>query len=181
MELLDALIARAEAVEPTVNALAYCHFDEARAQAKKAEARYMKTDGRLRRLEGLPLAVKEDTAIKGKRQTVGSLIFENRIAEITDPMVERLVKAGAVIHAQTTCPEFVWPWTCTSRLHGTTRNPWNPEVTPGASSGGAAAARGRGHDDAGHGQRQRRLDPHARKHVRHRRLQAALRAQSAKP
>ncbi len=140
VELLDALIARAEAVEPTVNALAYCHFDEARAAAKKAEARYMKTDGRLRRLEGLPLAVKEDTAIKGKRQTVGSLIFENRIAEITDPMVERLVKAGAVIHAQTTCPEFVWPWTCTSRLHGTTCNPWNPEITSGASSGGSAAA-----------------------------------------
>ena len=45
---------------------------EARAAAKKAEARYMKTDGRLRRLEGLPLAVKEDTAIKGKRQTVGT-------------------------------------------------------------------------------------------------------------
>ena len=140
VELLDALIERAEAVEPTVNALAYCHFDEARAQAKKAEARYMKTDGRLRRLEGLPLAVKEDTAIKGKRQTVGSLIFENRIAETTDPLVERLVKAGAIIHAQTTCPEFVWVWTCTSRLHGTTRNPWNPEITSGASSGGSAAA-----------------------------------------
>jgi len=140
VELLDALIARAGAVEGTVNALAYCHFDEARAAAKKAEARYMKTDGRLRRLEGLPLAVKEDTAIKGKRQTVGSLIYENRIAEVTDPLVERLLKAGAIIHAQTTCPEFVWPWTCTSRLHGTTRNPWNPEITSGASSGGSAAA-----------------------------------------
>ena len=140
VELLDALIERAEAVEPAVNALAYCHFDEARAQAKKAEARYAKTDGRLRRLEGLPLAVKEDTAIKGKRQTVGSLIFENRIAQTTDPLVERLVKAGAIIHAQTTCPEFVWPWTCTSRLHGTTRNPWNRSITSGASSGGSAAA-----------------------------------------
>ena len=181
VELLDALIERAEAVEPAVNALAYCHFDEARAQAKKAEARYAKTDGRLRRLEGLPLAVKEDTAIKGKRQTVGSLIFENRIAQTTDPLVERLVKAGAIIHAQTTCPEFVWPWTCTSRLHGTTRNPWNRSITSGRLLGRLGGRRGRGHDDAGHGQRQRGLDPHARGDVRHRRLQGALRAQSAKP
>ena len=128
------------AVEPKVNALAYLHFDEALDKAKKAEARYMKTGGRLRQLEGLPLAVKEDTAIKGKRQTLGSLIFKDQVADHTNPSIERLVRAGAIIHAQTACPEFVWPWTCTSRLHGVTRNPWNLEVTSGASSGGAAAA-----------------------------------------
>ena len=140
VELLTALVERAEGVEPKVNALAYRHFDEAMAKAKKAEERYVKTDGRPRPLEGLPLAVKEDTAIKGKRQTLGSLVFKDRIADHTSPSIERLINAGAIVHAQTTCPEFVWPWTCTSRLHGVTRNPWNLEVTSGASSGGAAAA-----------------------------------------
>ncbi|MEM7121431.1 MAG: amidase [Pseudomonadota bacterium] len=140
VELLRALIDRADATEPTVNALSHRHFDEAMAKAKKAEARYMTRSGGFRRLEGLPLAVKEDTAIKGKPQTLGSLIFKDRIADHTAPSIERLLGAGAIVHAQTTCPEFVWPWICTSRLHGTTRNPWNPAITSGASSGGSAAA-----------------------------------------
>jgi len=140
VELLEAQIARAEAVEPTVNALAYTFFDEALDAARKAEARYMKTDGRLRRLEGLTLAVKEDTAVKGRPRTFGSLIFKDNVADHTNPSIERLMRAGTIVHALSTCPEFVWPWTCTSRLHGVTRNPWNPTVTCGASSGGAAAA-----------------------------------------
>lgn len=140
VELLESLIKRADAVEPVVNALAYRHDDEALAKARKAEARYMTRSKTYRRLEGLPLAVKEDTAIKGKPQTLGSLIFKDQIADHTSPSIERLLKAGAIVHAQTTCPEFVWPWTCVSRLHGTTRNPWNPTITSGASSGGSAAA-----------------------------------------
>ncbi|MBT6202486.1 MAG: amidase, partial [Rhodospirillaceae bacterium] len=140
VDLLLEQIKRAEAVEPVVNALAYTFFDEALDAARKAEARYMKTDGRLRKLEGLTLAVKEDTAVKGRPRTFGSLIFKNNIADHTNPSVERLMRSGAIVHALTTCPEFVWPWTCTSNLHGVTRNPWNTEITSGASSGGAAAA-----------------------------------------
>ncbi|MGY8997801.1 MAG: amidase, partial [Alphaproteobacteria bacterium] len=140
VELLKAQIHRAEAVEPIVNALAYTFYDDALKAAAKAESRYMKTDGRLRKLEGLTLAVKEDTAVKGRPRTFGSLIFKDNIADHTNPSVERLMRAGAIVHALTTCPEFVWPWTCTSNLHGVTRNPWNTDVTSGASSGGAAAA-----------------------------------------
>ena len=140
VELLQAQIRRAETVEPVVNALAFRFFDEAFAAARKAEARYTKTDGRPRRLEGLTLAVKEDTAVKGRPRTFGSLVFADNVADHTNPSVERLVRAGAIVHALTTCPEFVWPWTCVSRLHGVTRNPWNPAITPGSSSGGAAAA-----------------------------------------
>lgn len=140
VELLNAQIRRAEAVEPVVNALAYTFFDDALKAAGKAEARYMKTDGRLRKLEGLTLAVKEDTAVKGRPRTFGSLVFKDNIADHTNPSVERLMRAGAIVHALTTCPEFVWPWTCTSKLHGVTRNPWNTQITSGASSGGAAAA-----------------------------------------
>ena len=85
LELLDAQIARAEAVEPRINALACTFFDEARAAARRAEARYMKTEGRPRRLEGLTLAVKEDTAVKGKPRTFGSLVFADNIADHTNP------------------------------------------------------------------------------------------------
>ncbi len=140
VELLKAQIARAEAVEPTVNALAHTFYEIALKVAARAEARYMKTDGRPRKLEGLTLVVKEDTAVKGRPRTFGSLIFKDNVADHTNPSVERLMRAGAIVHALSTCPEFVWPWTCTSRLHGITRNPWNPAITCGASSGGAAAA-----------------------------------------
>ena len=138
VELLEAQTVRAGAVEATINAFAWTFFDEALAAARQAEKRY--GEGSARPLEGLTLAVKEDTAVAGRPQSAGSLIFRDRIAAETHPAVERLLGAGAICHALTACPEFVWPWTCTSRLHGVTRNPWNPAMTCGASSGGAAAA-----------------------------------------
>ena len=140
VEVLEAQIARAEAVEPKINALAFAFFDEALEAARAAEERYRRTGGRPRPLEGLTLAVKEDTAVEGRPRTFGSLLFRDNLADHTNPSVERLIEAGAIVHALTTCPEFVWPWTCASRLHGVTRNPWNPAITCGASSGGAAAA-----------------------------------------
>ena len=140
VELMAAVIARAEAVEPVINAFAARYFDEAMARAKKAEAKYAKTDGRPRSLEGLPLAVKDDTAIAGKPGTAGSLVPANQVTGPTNPSVGRLIRAGAIVHARTTCPEFVWPWVCYSKRYGVTRNPWNPAFTSGSSSGGSGAA-----------------------------------------
>ena len=140
VELMAALIARAEAVEPVINAFCDRFFDEALAKAKRAEARYMSRSARPRSLEGLPLAVKDDTAVKGRRRTGGSLFLKDQVDSVTAPAVERLLRAGAILHARTTCPEFCWTWTCASRIHGVTRNPWNPALTPGGSSGGSAAA-----------------------------------------
>ena len=140
VELMQALIDRAAITEPGINALCAQFPDEALAKAKKAEDRYMQSNGRLRPLEGLPLAVKDDTPVKGRRTTMGSLICKDQIDEQTNPSVERLLRAGAILHARTTCPEFCWAWVCYSRIHGVTRNPWNTEITPGGSSGGAAAA-----------------------------------------
>lgn len=140
VELMTALQDRAAQTEDRVNAFADSYADEAMALAKRAESKFMKTDGRLRPLEGLPLTVKDDTAIKGRRTTVGSLTLKDHIDDHTSPSVERLLKAGAIVHARTTCPEFAWPWVCYTRIHGTTRNPWNLDVTPGGSSSGAAAS-----------------------------------------
>ena len=137
-ELIHALIARAESVEPSINAFADRYFDEALELAMEAERRYAR--GTARRLEGLPLAVKDDGAIRGKRNTSGSLVHRDHVADHTDPHIERLQRAGAIVHARTTCPEFCAAWVTYSRLHGVSRCPWNTAYTPGGSSGGSAAA-----------------------------------------
>ena len=140
VELMEAVIARAERLESTTNAFADRYFDEARSKAARAEQKFLNPKGRPRTLEGIPLAVKDDTAVRGKRTTHGSRILEQNVDDHTNPSVERLVRAGAIIHARTTCPEFVWAWVTYSRLHGVTRNPWNPAYSPGGSSGGSAAS-----------------------------------------
>ena len=140
VELTDAVLRRAEAIIDTVNPFADRYFDEARKRARQAEAKFAKTGGRARRLEGLPLAVKDASAIKGRRTTNGSRIYEDRIDETTDPAIERLLRAGANLFTRTTCPEFCWLFTTHSRLWGVTRNPWRLDATPGGSSGGSAAA-----------------------------------------
>ncbi len=138
VEYLDALIARAEAVNPAINAYAETYYDEAREGAKKAEAAYM--TGRARPLEGLPVAVIDIQRIKGKRRTQGSLVYKDHFDDHSDPMIERLEEAGAIFHARTTTPEFCLSGTCNSRIWGITRNPFNLEFGPGGSSGGSAAA-----------------------------------------
>ena len=140
VEILQAQINRAEQVNPKINAFADTYFEEALVQAREAEARYMKTDGRLRPLEGLSCVVKDELKLKGKRTTSGSLIFKDSIDDTTAVMVERLQDAGAIFHARTTTPEFCLSGTTASRIWGITRNPHNLEFTPGGSSGGTGAS-----------------------------------------
>lgn len=140
VELMRAVIARAEAVEPEINALTYTFFERALEQAKKAEARFMKTDGRTRALEGLPVAVKDESTIKGQPTSNGSLILKDQVADRTSFLNERVLRAGAIVHARTATPEFSCAGYTHSRLWGVTRNPWNPAFTPGGSSGGSSAA-----------------------------------------
>jgi Asp-tRNA(Asn)/Glu-tRNA(Gln) amidotransferase A subunit family amidase len=139
VELMDAVIARAEQVAPTLNPFSNTYFDEARDKARLAEARYAKGK-RTGALEGLPLAVKEEAAIAGLPATGGCLALKDVIADETLVIVERCFDAGAIMHVRTTTPEFCCAVVTHSRLWGVTRNPWNPECTPGGSSGGTAAA-----------------------------------------
>ena len=140
VELMKAVIARCEAVNPGLNLVTYSYFDRALEQAKAAEARYGKTDGRLRALEGLPFASKDYHAIKGEITTVGSKIMEHNRPDHTYPVTERLMRAGAILHIRTTTPEFGYAGTSHSPLWGVSRNPWNPDYTPGGSSGGSGGA-----------------------------------------
>ena len=81
VEVLDAQIARAEQVEPVVNALCITYFDEAREQAHAAEARYMGRGEAPRALEGITLAVKDEVPVAGQLCTEGSLIYKDRVRE----------------------------------------------------------------------------------------------------
>ena len=140
VELLQALIERAEAVEPSINAFAFTDYDEALSKARKAEAKFAKTDGRIRALEGIPIAVKDEMDIKGKPMTNGSLYLKDNISSRTHFSIERLLRAGAIVHARTTTPEFSCAGVAHSRVHGVTGTPWNPAYTCGGSSGGSGAA-----------------------------------------
>ncbi|MDH3521911.1 MAG: amidase [Myxococcales bacterium] len=140
VELLGALIRRSEEVEPKINAFTERYFEEALAQAAVAEQRYARRASDLRLLEGLPVAIKDEPEIAGKRTTQGSLLLKDFVSERSAYIVERLAEAGAIFHARTATPEFCLLFQTHSRLWGVTRNPWNLEITPGGSSGGSAAS-----------------------------------------
>lgn len=139
VELMAATIARAEATKKKINCLTYTYFDEAMDYARKAEAKYAR-GARVGALEGLPIGIKDESYIKGKPTSMGSLIMKDFMGPHTSPMNERIMKAGGIVHARTATPEFSCAGYTWSRLWGVTRNPWNPKFTPGGSSGGTAAS-----------------------------------------
>ena len=139
VELLDAILQRIEETEPVINALTFKHFDEARDRAKKAENKYA-VGKRTGALEGLPVGIKDESYIKGKPTSNGSLIKKDFVADTTSVNNQRILRAGALVHARTATPEFSCAGYTNSRLWGVTRNPWNPQLTPGGSSGGSAAS-----------------------------------------
>jgi aspartyl-tRNA(Asn)/glutamyl-tRNA(Gln) amidotransferase subunit A len=140
VELVRAVIERAEAVEPSINAFADTRYEEALDQARAAEARYAGKGEPPRQLEGLPVAVKEEAPIAGHRHTLGSLPLRDAVADHTAVFAQRIIDAGGIVHARTTTPEFSCAPFTWSRLWGVTRNPWNTAFSPGGSSGGSAAA-----------------------------------------
>jgi Asp-tRNA(Asn)/Glu-tRNA(Gln) amidotransferase A subunit family amidase len=138
VELLASVRRRADAVEPTVNALCERRTDEADAAAVDSADRYARGED-IRALEGLPVALKEEVPVRGWRMRYGSLAVDE-IATETAPIAERIFDAGAVVHARTTTPEFSCTGYTHSKLWGVTRNAWNPEVCVGGSSGGSGAS-----------------------------------------
>ena len=140
VEVMNAVIARTEAINPKVNAITYTYYDRALDQARQAEAKYAKTDGRLRPLEGISVGIKDFHPVKGEITTFGSRLYKDFKPDNTAPTVERLFDAGAIMHIRTTTPEFAHSSVTKSPLWGVTRNPWNPEYTAGGSSGGSGAA-----------------------------------------
>ncbi|HWD52454.1 MAG TPA: amidase [Acidimicrobiales bacterium] len=130
LEALEATLAAIDASE--LNAFTHLDPDAARETAAGADVTLP--------FGGVPVGVKELEAVTGWPYTEASLVYKDRIAHHDTTQVTRLRAAGAVLVAQTAAPEFGGVNFTHSKLHGTTRNPWNPERTPGGSSGGSAAA-----------------------------------------
>ncbi|HLI44157.1 MAG TPA: amidase family protein [Acidimicrobiales bacterium] len=130
VEALDACL---EAISSSsLNAVS--HLDEEQARRAAAAADVHLPFG------GVPFGVKELEPVAGWPYTEASLVFADRVADHDATSVKRLRATGAVLLAQTTASEFGGINCTSTELHGTTRNPWNPERTPGGSSGGSAAA-----------------------------------------
>ena len=151
LELLDALIDRIEVLEPRINAVCDRRYSEARAEAAHSAERYLGKHGGPRRLEGLPVAAKEEHPMKGRSWTQGSFTLQDEVATLDHPIIERIQAAGGIIHVRVTTPEFCCAAFCHTKMWGTTRNPWNTDFAPGGSSGGTGAALAAGYAPLGTG------------------------------
>jgi len=138
VELMEALVNRSEALQPQVNAFTDSFFEQALDHARLSEKRYQRE--RARKLEGLPLVVKDELRLKGARRTSCSMVYQDRVDDESDVIIDRLLRAGAIVIAKTTAPEFCLLGSCHSELFGVTRNPRDLTLTPGGSSGGTGAA-----------------------------------------
>ena len=115
-----------------LNAFAFTDFERAGEAARQADVSLP--------FGGVPVGVKELEKVEGWPYSEASVIFRDRVADHDDTSLSRLRATGAVLAAQTAAPEFGGINCTSTELHGTTRNPWNLERTPGGSSGGTAAA-----------------------------------------
>ncbi len=139
IEVTDALLSRIDAINPTVNAYCTVAGEEARRDARAAEAALSAGDP-LGPLHGVPVSVKDVVFTKGLRSTRGSPIYTDLVPDQDAPLVERLKRAGAIVLGKTNTPEFGWKAVTDNRLFGRTANPWDLSRTAGGSSGGSAAA-----------------------------------------
>ncbi|MBV9607905.1 MAG: amidase [Solirubrobacterales bacterium] len=133
-ELVDLCLRRIEAIDPKLNAFRVVMAEEALAAADAIAGQSL--DGPL---VGVPIAVKDDSPLRGQSVTRGSRSYGPPASDDGE-LVRRLRAAGAIPIGITNVPELmIFPWTATA-ANGVTRNPWNPDRTPGGSSGGSAAA-----------------------------------------
>jgi len=136
--VLDACLERLERFNPTLNAVVTLN-ERARDDARELERRLTKgeTPGLLC---GLPVGIKDVTPVKGLRTTFGSPLYKDFVPSEDALVVRRLRAAGAVILGKTNTPEFAAGGNTFNEVFGRTRNPWNPALSAGGSTGGGCAA-----------------------------------------
>ncbi|MEK7702238.1 MAG: amidase [candidate division NC10 bacterium] len=139
LEVTRAVLARIERVNPPLNAYCTVAAEQALETAKRATAA-LKRRARVGPLHGVPVSIKDLTLTKGIRTTEGSKIFEHRIPDQDALIVERLKAEGAIVLGKTNTPEFGAGANTFNAVFGPTRNPWNPALTCGGSTGGGAVA-----------------------------------------
>ncbi|WP_428674497.1 amidase [Reyranella sp.] len=139
VETMKAVLARTEAVNPVLNAFCKVDTEEALRAARASERRWTKGQA-LSPIDGVPVSIKELVRVKGWPASMGSKLTDKTASDADAPAAARLREAGAIVFAQSTSSEFGHKGVTDTPLNGVTRNPWNTDVTPGGSSGGAGAA-----------------------------------------
>ncbi|MBL4666346.1 MAG: hypothetical protein JKY04_03130, partial [Sneathiella sp.] len=139
LELINAAEARILETDGLVNALPIRCFERARERVSDISHEAAEKHGG-RYLHGLPIAIKDLTAVKDVRFTMGSPIYADNVADYSDIMVERLEARGAIVVGKANTPEFGAGAQTFNEVLGTTTNPWDISKTPGGSSGGSGAA-----------------------------------------
>jgi len=139
LEVMQAVLARIDALNPQVNAVVTLARDAALWEARRATAA-LRRGKALPPLLGIPVGIKDVTATKGIRTTHGSKLFEDHVPDEDALVVQRLRAAGAIVIGKTNTPEFAFGPNTVNAVFGATRNPWNLALTSGGSSGGSAAA-----------------------------------------
>ncbi|HEU5324161.1 MAG TPA: amidase [Methylomirabilota bacterium] len=140
VEVVDAVLARIDRVNPQLNAYVLVTADQARREARAAERALGKRGTPLGPLHGVPFSVKDLVVTRGVRTTFGTPLYRDNVPAEDAPIVGRLKAAGAIMLGKTNTPTFGWIGATHNLLFGITRNPWNLDRTPGGSSGGASAA-----------------------------------------
>jgi amidase len=149
-EAASAALARLDAVNPKINAVVDHRPADVLAQAAAIDAAIARGED-LGRLAGVPVTVKVNIDQEGFATTNGLKLQRDVIAKTNSPVIDNLRKAGAVILGRTNCPAFSYRWFTTNLIHGDTKNPRDPGITPGGSSGGAGAAVASGIGHIAHG------------------------------
>ncbi|WP_426441983.1 amidase [Bradyrhizobium genosp. P] len=138
-EVVNAHLARIDAVNPALNAVVRVLADQALADADLADRR-LAAGERIGPLHGVPFTVKENIDMAGLPTTWGVPALAQAVVPMDAPVVERMRAAGAIPIGRTNLPDMALRIHTVSSLHGLTRNPWHPDRTAGGSSGGDAAA-----------------------------------------
>jgi amidase len=149
-EAATAALARLDAVNPKINAVVDHRPEDVLAQAAAVDAAIGRGED-AGPLGGVPVTVKVNIDQEGFATTNGLKLQRDAIAKSNNPVIDNLRKSGAVILGRTNCPAFSYRWFTTNLIHGDTRNPRDPGITPGGSSGGAGAAVAAGIGHIAHG------------------------------
>ena len=141
---------RLAAVNPALNAVVQICEKDALTAADNTDKK--RVEGKqLGKLAGVPVTVKVNIDQANYATTNGLRLQESRIAKEDNPVVRNFRRADAIIIGRTNTPAFSLRWFTRNTLHGHTKNPFNPKITPGGSSGGAASAVASGIGAIGHG------------------------------
>jgi aspartyl-tRNA(Asn)/glutamyl-tRNA(Gln) amidotransferase subunit A len=139
VDVFESVFSRIEKVNPSINAFVTIDERGARRSAEESAKRWQ-TGSALGPLDGVPISVKDNIPVRGLRSTWGSNLYSDYVPEIDELPIGRLRAAGVTILGKTNCPEFTLQGYTDNLLFGPTRNPWDLQLTPGGSSGGAVAA-----------------------------------------